>query len=69
MWSQEHNLLIIVDMFLRWLDQDTDTYESLQQSLVILEFALYWGITFSLAIDLRDISLHQGMIMSKRIFV
>ena len=30
-WSQEHSLLIIVDIFLRWLDQDadTDTYESL----------------------------------------
>ena len=30
MWSQEHSLLIIVDRFLRWLDQDTDTYESMQ---------------------------------------
>ena len=62
MWSQEHNLLIIVDMFLRWLDQDTDTYESLQQSLVILEFALYWGTTLSLAVDLRDISSHWDML-------
>ena len=25
MWSQEHSLLIIVDIFLRWLDQDTET--------------------------------------------
>ncbi|RVW67278.1 hypothetical protein CK203_064321 [Vitis vinifera] len=49
--------------------EDTDTYESLQRSLVISEFALYWGITFSLAIDLRDTNLHRGMIMSERIFV
>ena len=45
MWSQEHSLLIIVDIFLRWLDQDTDTYENMQRSLVISGFALYWGIT------------------------
>ena len=69
MWSQEHNLLIIVDMFLRWLDQDTDTYESLQQSLVISEIALYWGMTLSLAIDIGNTSLHLDMIMSERIFV
>ena len=69
MWSREHSLLIIVDIFLRWLDQDTDTYESIQQSLVISGFALYWGITLSLAIDLRDTSLHLGMIMSECIFV
>ena len=30
MWSQEHSLLIIVDIFFRWLDQDTGTYESMQ---------------------------------------
>ena len=69
MWSQEHSLLIIVDIFLRWLDQDTDTYESLQWSLVISEFALYWGITLLLAFGLKDTSLHRGMIMSERIFV
>ena len=40
-WSQEHSLLIIVDIFLRWSDQDTNTYESIQQSLVISGFALY----------------------------
>ena len=58
MWSYEHSLLIIVDIFLRWLDQDTDTYESIQRSLVISGFALYWGITLLLAVDLRDISSH-----------
>ncbi|KAL6347482.1 hypothetical protein AAG906_026004 [Vitis piasezkii] len=46
-----------------------DTYESLQRSLVISEFALYWGVTFSLEIDHRDTNLHRGMIMSERIFV
>ena len=61
MWLQEHSLLIIVDIFLRWLDQDTDTYESMQPSLVISGFALYWGITLSLAVDLRDISSHWDM--------
>ena len=30
MWSQEHGPLIIVDIFSRWLDQDTGTYESMQ---------------------------------------
>ena len=29
MRSQEYSLLIIVDRFLRWLGQDTDTYESM----------------------------------------
>ena len=62
MWSQEHSLLIIVDIFFRWLDQDTDTYESMQRSLVISGFALYWGITLSLAVDLRDISSHWDML-------
>ena len=60
-WSQEHSLLIIVDIFLRWLDQDTDTYESIQQSLVISGFVLYWGITLSLAFGLRDIGSHWDM--------
>ena len=60
--------LVSIDFF-RWLDHDTDTCESLQRSLVILEVALYWGITLSLVIDLRDTSLHLGMIMSKCIFV
>ena len=69
MWSREHSLLIIVDIFLRWLDQDTDTYESIQQSLVISGFALYWGITLSLAFGLRDTNLHLGMIMSECILV
>ena len=62
MWSQEHGLLIIVDIFLRWLDQDTDTYESILRSLVISGFALYWGIPLSLAVDLRDISSHWDML-------
>ena len=35
MLSQEHNLLIIIDIFFRWLDQDTGTYESMRRSLVI----------------------------------
>ena len=35
MWSQEHSLLIIIDIFFRWLDQDTGTYESMRRSLVI----------------------------------
>ena len=62
MWSQEHSLLIIVDIFLRWLDQDTDTYESIQRSLVISGFALYWGITLSSEVDLRDTSSHRDML-------
>ena len=33
--------------FLRWLDHGTGTYESMQRSLVISGFALYWGITLS----------------------
>ena len=37
--------------------------------LFLSEIALYWGITLSLMIDLRDTSLHLGMIMSKCIFV
>ena len=41
----------------------------MQQSLVILEIALYWGVTLSLAIDLGNTSLHLDMIMSERIFV
>ena len=45
------------------------TYEGMQQSLVISGFALYWGITLSLAFDPRDISLHWGMIMSERILL
>ena len=55
--------------FLRWLDQDTGTDESMRQSLVISGFALYWGITLSLAFDPRDISLHWGTIMSERILL
>ena len=51
------------------IDQDTDTCESMQQSLVILEIALYWGINLSLVIDPRDTNLHLGMIMSECIFV
>ena len=62
MWSQEHSLLVIVDIFLRWLDRDTDTYVSMQRSLVISGFALYRGITLSLAVDLRDISSHWDML-------
>ena len=41
----------------------------MQRSLVILEIALYWGIILSLVIDLRDINLHLGMIMSERILL
>ena len=37
--------------------------------LFLSEIALYWGITLSLVIDLRDTSLHLGMIMSECIFV
>ena len=65
----EHSPFISINRFLRWLDQDTDTWENMQRSLVISEIALYWGITLSLAIDLRDTSLHRAMIMSECIFV
>ena len=38
---REHNPFIGIYGFLRWLDQNTDTCESMQRSLVISKIALY----------------------------
>ena len=64
LWCDHRSIALssLLTYFLRWLDQDTGTYESMQRSLVISGFALYWGITLSLAFGLRDTSSHWDML-------